>query len=52
MIVIRKFLLDSSGSTAIEYALLASLVAVGVIGAMMGIGNSTTVKLEDVADEL
>ena len=32
--LIRKFLTDDSGATAIEYALIASLIAVAIIGTL------------------
>jgi len=38
--MIRSFLLDESGATAIEYGLIAALVSVAAIGALTSIGNS------------
>ncbi|WP_265570207.1 Flp family type IVb pilin [Sphingomicrobium nitratireducens] len=35
-----KMLKNESGATAIEYGLIAALIAVAAIGAMQGIGNS------------
>jgi len=39
-IMIRAFLKDESGATAIEYGLIAALVAVGLIGALSVLGSS------------
>lgn len=38
--MIRKFLKDESGATAIEYGLIAALVAVASIVALTSVGNS------------
>jgi pilus assembly protein Flp/PilA len=39
---IRAFLKNSKGATAIEYGLIAALVAVAAIAAMKGLGNQLT----------
>ena len=41
---IERFLKDESGATAIEYGLIAALIAVGIIAAARGLGSqlSTT----------
>ena len=36
----RKLLIDSEGATAIEYGLIAALIAVAAITAMGSLGNS------------
>ena len=36
---IRKFVKNSKGATAIEYGLIAALIAVAAIAAMQGIGS-------------
>ena len=38
--MIRSFLLDESGATAIEYGLIAALVSIAAIGALTSMGNS------------
>jgi pilus assembly protein Flp/PilA len=38
--LIQKFLRDDSGATAIEYGLIAALIAVVVIGAVTAVGTS------------
>ncbi|MBL8558562.1 MAG: Flp family type IVb pilin [Hyphomonadaceae bacterium] len=42
--MIARFLHDRNGATAIEYAMIASLIAILLISALTGIG----VKLEDI----
>ena len=37
-----RFVRDKAGATAIEYALIASLIAVACIGAFNLLGNSST----------
>mgnify|MGYP002652031225 CR=1 FL=1 len=36
---IRAFLKNNKGATAIEYGLIAALIAVAAIAAMQGLGN-------------
>ena len=36
----RKLLKSNKGATAIEYGLIAALIAVAAIGATQGVGNS------------
>lgn len=37
--LVSRFVKDESGATAIEYGLIAALIAVAAIGAMQGIGS-------------
>ena len=46
------FLKDDSGATAIEYALIAGIVSVGLIGGATSLGNSSTLQLENIADHM
>jgi pilus assembly protein Flp/PilA len=39
MQTIRKIFKDKKGATAIEYGLIAALIAVAAIAAMQGLGN-------------
>lgn len=39
MIKLARFLRDTRGATAIEYGLIAALIAVAAIAAMRGTGN-------------
>jgi pilus assembly protein Flp/PilA len=42
MLRVRNFINDESGVTAIEYALIASLIAVFIIVAVQAVGTSIT----------
>lgn len=47
---IRKLLKDSKGATAIEYGLIAALIAVAAIAAMTSLGtqlNNTLTKVKN-----
>ncbi len=50
--MIRKFLKDESGATAIEYGLIAALVAVAAIVALTNVGNSLTALFNTVDTKL
>ena len=39
MKLIRKMFADKKGATAIEYGLIAALIAVAAVGAMSGLGT-------------
>ena len=39
---ITKFFKDESGATAIEYGLIAALVAVAIVGALSALGTGLT----------
>ena len=39
---IQRFARDESGATAIEYALIAALIAVGIAGAATALGTEIT----------
>ena len=43
-----KMLKDTKGATAIEYGLIAALIAVAAITAMSGIGNQLNGTFQDV----
>ena len=47
-----KFLANQSGATAIEYALIASLVAVAIIGALGLLGTKLMNTFNEVASNL
>ena len=47
-----KLLKNEDGATAIEYGLIAALIAVAAIGAMGNIGNALSNTFNDVADDL
>jgi pilus assembly protein Flp/PilA len=47
-----KLLKNEKGATAIEYGLIAALIAVAAIGAMQGIGKSLNNTFNNVATQL
>jgi len=46
----KKFLSNKSGATAIEYGLIAALIAVAVIGAVQTLGTNAATTFETVAE--
>lgn len=49
---IRNFAKNSKGATAIEYGLIAALIAVAAIAAMQGIGNQLTTTFTKVTTKM
>jgi pilus assembly protein Flp/PilA len=49
MKLIRKMFADKKGATAIEYGLIAALIAVAAISAMNGLGNQLTKTFNNVS---
>ena len=47
-----KLLRNAEGATAIEYGLIAALIAVAAIGAMQGIGNKLNSTFNNVSNQL
>jgi len=47
-----KLIKNSKGATAIEYGLIAALIAVAAIGAMQGIGTKLTTTFTNVSTKL
>ena len=47
-----KLMNDSKGATAIEYGLIAALIAVAAIGAMRGIGTKLNSTFNNVSSQL
>ncbi len=52
MLQVRNFLSDESGVTAIEYALIASLIAVFIIVAVQAVGTSVSNVFNEVSTTL
>jgi pilus assembly protein Flp/PilA len=52
MKTIRKFLKNDKGATAIEYGLIAALIAVAAIGAMSSLGDKLTNTFNSVGNNL
>lgn len=49
---IRTFIRDSKGATAIEYGLIAALIAVAAITAMSTLGSKLTNTFNNVSTKL
>jgi pilus assembly protein Flp/PilA len=52
MLRVRNFLSDESGVTAIEYALIASLIAVAIIASVTAVGTSVTSVFNEIGGTL
>jgi pilus assembly protein Flp/PilA len=48
----NRFLQDESGATAIEYGLIAALIAVVIIGALQVLGGNLNTKFTSVSTAL
>ena len=48
----QRFVKDQSGATAIEYGLIAALIAVAAIGAMGAIGTKLGTTFNNVAGNM
>ena len=46
--LIERFAQDQSGATAIEYGLIAALIAVGIIAAARGLGSQISATFNTV----
>ena len=51
-ILVTRFLKDESGATAIEYGLIAALIAVGIIGAAKVLGTQISATFTTVSTEM
>ncbi|MAX14677.1 MULTISPECIES: Flp family type IVb pilin [Sphingobium] len=49
---VRKMLKNEKGATAIEYGLIAALIAVAAIGAMTSLGGNLTNTFTKVSDNM
>ncbi|MHB2211809.1 Flp family type IVb pilin [Methylobacterium sp. CM6257] len=47
-----RFASDESGATAIEYGMIAALIAVVIIGSLKVIGTSLTAKFSAISSNL
>lgn len=52
MMKFRKMLKDNKGATAIEYGLIAALIAVAAITAMTTLGSNLNTTLTTVGDKM
>ena len=49
---VTRFLKDESGATAIEYGLIAALIAVVLVGALQAVGTSLDGAFEKISTEV
>lgn len=49
---VRKMLKNEKGATAIEYGLIAALIAVAAIGAMSALGTEISTTFNKVSDNM
>jgi pilus assembly protein Flp/PilA len=49
---LTKLVRDDRGATAIEYGLIAALIAVAAIGAMAGLGNQLSTTFNNVSTNM
>ncbi len=47
--MIRRFLRDEAGATAVEYGLLISILSLGLVGALTAVGTGIRQKLFTLA---
>ncbi len=52
MSFIRKFIKNSKGATAIEYGLIAALIAVAAVTAMTSLGGKISTTFNNVATNM
>ena len=48
--LVRRFIKDERGATAIEYGLIAALIAVVIIGAVTSVGTNLKVTFNKVGN--
>ncbi len=49
---VTRFLKDESGATAIEYGLIAALIAVVLVGALQAVGTSLSGAFNKISTEV
>jgi pilus assembly protein Flp/PilA len=52
MSVIKSFLKDESGATAIEYGLIAAGIAIAIITAVNGVGTQLSTNFNSISSSL
>ncbi len=52
MTFFKNLIRDEQGATAIEYGLIAALIAVAAIGAMSALGTTLSDTFQEVNDEM
>jgi pilus assembly protein Flp/PilA len=49
---VNQFVRDESGASAIEYGLLASLIALGIVAGATALGGALNTLFNDIAGQL
>ena len=52
MTIVQKFIKNESGATAIEYGLIAALIAVVIIGAVTAVGTQLSTTFTTISGSL
>jgi len=52
MVILKSFIADESGATAIEYGLIAAGIAIAIIGAVQGVGGKLNTVFGNVSTAL
>jgi len=52
MSLFKRFILEEEGVTAIEYALIAALIAVVIIGTLTTLGSAISAKFQVIANAI
>jgi len=50
--IVTRFLKDESGATAIEYGLIAALIAVVLVASLTTLGGALEANFEEIAAEV
>lgn len=50
--LVQRFMAENDGATAIEYGMIAALIAVAIIGTLQVVGTSLSTKFTDIAGNL
>ena len=50
--LLRRFLRDESGATAIEYGLIAAGISIAIISVVNGLGTGLNVKFKSISTQL
>jgi pilus assembly protein Flp/PilA len=52
MSIIKSFLKDESGATAIEYGLIEAGISIAIISVVNGLGSTLSTKFSDISSSL
>jgi len=49
---VKRFVADETGATAIEYGLIAALIAIAIIGAARTVGTTISATFQNISTEM